>query len=179
MCKTEIMAFVREAEVGTLSAERELAFVEALCGLGNLADARNFLRLYMEQTSQMYLSCLEFMLEHNSTLFTFALSMSRSGWHRRYKNKKYLVRGGDEDILALQKDLLDEKLNIRILFTYAVSYNIELLPEVLNEVKHRAEQEAVKDGVSLQEKMAQRGVSYASIYDHQVHKLDKMRKKRA
>ena len=102
MCKTEIMAFVREAEVGTLSAERELAFVEALCGLGNLADARNFL-----------------------------------------------------------------------------SYNIELLPEVLNEVKHRAEQEAVKDGVSLQEKMAQRGVSYASIYDHQVHKLDKMRKKRA
>ena len=114
MCKTEIMAFVREAEVGTLSAERELAFVEALCGLGNLADARNFLRLYMEQTSQMYLSCLEFMLEHNSTLFTYALSMSRSGWHRRYKNKKYLVRGGDEDILALQKDLLDEKLNIRI-----------------------------------------------------------------
>ncbi len=179
MCKTEIMAFVREAEVGTLSAERELAFVEALCGLGNLADARNFLRLYMEQTSQMYLSCLEFMLEHNSTLFTYALSMSRSGWHRRYKNKKYLVRGSDEDVLTLQRDLLDEKLNIRILFTYAVSYNIELMPEVLEEVKQRAEKEAHDNGFSLQEQMMQKGVSYASIYNHQVNKLDKMRKKSA
>lgn len=179
MCNSEIMAFVREAEVKTLSVERELAFVEALCELNNLANARNFLRLYMENTSQLYLSCLEFMLQHNSTLFTFALSMSRCGWHRRYKNKKYLVRGTDEDVLALQKDLLDEALNIRVLFTYAVSYNIELFPEVLAEVKHRAEQEAAQDGVSLQEKMEQKGVSYASIYDYQVHKLDRMRQKRA
>ena len=179
MCNSEIMAFVREAEVSTLSAERELAFVEALCELNNLANARNFLRLYMEKTSQFYLKCLEFMLEHNSTLFTYALAMSRGGWHRRYKNKKYLVRGTDADVLALQKDLLDEALNIRVLFTYAVSYNIELFPEVLNEVKHRAEQEAAQDGVSLQEKMEQKGVSYASIYDYQVHKLDRMRQKRA
>ncbi len=179
MCNSEIMAFVREAEVSTLSAEKELAFVEALCELNSLANARNFLRLYMEKTSQFYLKCLEFMLEHNSTLFTYALSMSRGGWHRRYKNKKYLVRGTDEDVLTLQKDLLDEKLNIRILFTYAVSYNIELLPEVLDEVKQRAEKEAHDNGVSLQEQMAEKSVSYASIYNHQVNKLDKMRKKRA
>ena len=55
MCNSEIMAFVREAEVSTLSAERELAFVEALCELNNLANARNFLRIYMEKTSQLYL----------------------------------------------------------------------------------------------------------------------------
>lgn len=179
MCKTEIMAFVREAEVSTLSTERELAFVEALCDLGNLADARNFLRLYMEKTSQFYLKCLEFMLEHNSTLFTYALAMSRGGWHRRYKNKKYLVRGTDDDVLTLQKDLLNEKLNIRILFTYAVSYNVELMPEVLEEVKHRAEKEAHDKGISLQQQMTEKSVSYASIYNHQIHKLDKMRSKRA
>ncbi len=179
MSDSEIMAIVREAEVSTLSTERELAFVKALCGLNNLSNARNFLRLYMEKTSQLYLKCLEFMLEHNSTLFTYALSMGRGGWRKRYKNKKYLVRGTDEDILALQKDLLDEKLNIRILFTYAVSYNIQLLPEILKEVKCRAEQEAVKDGVSLQEKMMQKCVSYASIYNHQVNELDNMRMKRA
>ncbi len=179
MRDSEIMAFVRDADVSTISAEKELAFVEALCDLNNLANARNFLRLYMEKTSQFYLKCLEFMLSHNSTLFTYALAMSRSGWHRRYKNKKYLVRGSDDDVLMLQKDLLDEKLNIRILFTYAVSYNIQLMPEVLEVVKHRAEKEACDNGISLQEQMMQKCVSYASIYNHQVNKLDKMRKKGA
>ena len=177
MSSSEIIAFVREAEVSTLSVERELAFVEALCEL-SLFDARKFLRLYMEKTSQLYLQCIEYMLEHNSTLFTFALSLSRTGWHRRYKDRKYLVRGTEDDVLVLQKHLLSEKLNIRILYCYAVNFNVALLPEVLDEVKKRAEQEASENGVSLEKQMEKRGVSYASIYNYQIHHLDRMRLKR-
>ena len=81
--------------------------------------------------------------------------------------------------MALQKHLLDEKLNIRILFAYAVNYNIALKPEVLAVVKQRAEAEAAANGVSLDEQMAKKRVGYAAIYDHQLHRLDRMRKQSA
>ena len=171
MSKSEVVALslIREAEVSTLSAEKEMQFVQVLNNV-TLVDARKFLRWYMEKTSQLYL------LDNNPTLFTFALSMSRGGWHRRYKDKKYLVRGTSDDVLALQKHLLDEKLNIRILFAYAVNYNIALKPEVLAVVKQRAE---AANGVSLDEQMAKKCVGYAAIYDHQLHRLDRMRKQSA
>ena len=170
MSKSEVVALslIREAEVSTLSAEKEMQFVQVLNNV-TLVDARKFLRWYMEKTSQFYLSCLEYLLDNNPTLFTFALSMSRGGWHRRYKDKKYLVRGTSDDVLALQKHLLDEKLNIRILFAYAV----------LAVVKQRAEAEAAANGVSLDEQMAKKCVGYAAIYDHQLHRLDRMRKQSA
>lgn len=178
MKKKEILALslIREAEVSTLSAEREMVFVKVLNSV-KLADARKYLREYMNKTSQFYLSCLEYLLENNPTLFSYALSMSRSGWHRMYKNKKYLVRGTSEDVLALQKRMLDESINLRILHSYAVSYNIELHPEVLAVVKQRAEAEALQQGVSLEVLMAQKGVSYAAIYDHQVNHMDELRLK--
>lgn len=182
MSKSEIVALslIREAEVSTLSAEKEMRFVKTLCKNNvALVDARKFLRRYMEKTWQFYLSCLEYLLDHNPTLFTFALSMSRSGWHRRYKDRKYLVRGTSDDVLTLQKRLLDERLNIRILFTYAVNCNIELKPEVLAVVKERAEKEAAANGVSLDEQMAKKCVGYAAIYNHQLHRLDRMRKQNA
>lgn len=180
MSKSEIVALslIREAEVSTLSAEKEMQFVQVLNNV-TLVDARRFLRWYMEKTSQFYLSCLEYLLDNNPTLFTFALSMSRGGWHRRYKDRKYLVRGTADDVLTLQKRLLDERLNIRILFAYAVNYNIELKPEVLAVVKERAEKEAAANGVSLDEQMAKKCVGYAAIYDHQLHRLDRMRKQSA
>ena len=168
MSKSEVVALslIREAEVSTLSAEKEMQFVQVLNNV-TLVDARKFLRWYMEKTSQFYLSCLEYLLDNNPTLFTFALSMSRGGWHRRYKDKKYLVRGTSDDVLALQKHLLDEKLNIA------------LKPEVLAVVKQRAEAEAAANGVSLDEQMAKKCVGYAAIYDHQLHRLDRMRKQSA
>ena len=168
MSKSEVVALslIREAEVSTLSAEKEMQFVQVLNNV-TLVDARKFLRWYMEKTSQFYLSCLEYLLDN------------RGGWHRRYKDKKYLVRGTSDDVLALQKHLLDEKLNIRILFAYAVNYNIALKPEVLAVVKQRAEAEAAANGVSLDEQMAKKCVGYAAIYDHQLHRLDRMRKQSA
>ena len=154
MSKSEVVALslIREAEVSTLSAEKEMQFVQVLNNV-TLVDARKFLRWYMEKTSQFYLSCLEYLLDNNPTLFTFALSMSRGGWHRRYKDKKYLVRGTSDDVLAL--------------------------PEVLAVVKQRAEAEAAANGVSLDEQMAKKCVGYAAIYDHQLHRLDRMRKQSA
>ena len=84
MSKSEVVALslIREAEVSTLSAEKEMQFVLELNKV-TLVAARKFLRWYMEKTSQFYLSCLEYLLDNNPTLFTFALSMRRGGWHRR------------------------------------------------------------------------------------------------
>lgn len=178
MSKNETMALslIREAEVNTLSVEKELQFVQSLCKM-TLVNARKFLSIYMEKTSQLYLACLDYLLDHASTLFVQALAISRGNWHRRYKNKKYLVRGTDDDVLKLQQHLLDEKLNIRILFGYAVNFNIELKPSVLAVVKERAEKEAAENGVSLVEMMNRGGVTYAAIYNHQLYGLDRMRSK--
>ncbi len=174
MSYPEVMAFVREADVKGLSSEKEFAFVQALCEKEmRLIDARTFLRKYLEKTSSLYFKCLEYMLDNSPTLFTFALSLSRGGWHRRYKNRKYLCNGTPEEILALQKRLLAG--NIRLLFAYAVNYNIGLFPEVLAEVKGKAIAEAVENGIALEEQIARKGVTYAAIYNHQANKLDCMR----
>ena len=68
MSKSEVVALslIREAEVSTLSAEKEMQFVQVLNNV-TLVDARKFLRWYMEKTSQFYLSCLEYLLDNNPT----------------------------------------------------------------------------------------------------------------
>ncbi len=172
------LSLIREAEVSAVCAENECAFMHALCQM-SLFNARKFLRMYMDnlKTSQFYLQSLDYLLDNNPTLFTFALALSRSGWHRRYKNKKYLVRGGISQVAALQEHLL--KSDIRTLFTYAVNYNIALQPEVLEIVRERALKEAETVGSSLEELMTQKGVSYATIYAYQMTQMDRMRGKRA
>lgn len=52
MSKSEVVALslIREAEVSTLSAEKEMQFVQVLNNV-TLVDARKFLRWYMEKTS--------------------------------------------------------------------------------------------------------------------------------
>ena len=174
------LSLIREAAVSTPCAEKECAIVKALCD-SSLLEARELLRMYMEKvkTSQFYLQTLEYLLDHNPTLFTYALDLSRGGWHRRYKDRKYLVRGSLENVKTLQKHLLDEKVSIRVLFTYAVSYNIALQPEILEVVHTRALKEAEKSGVSLEELMDVKNVSYAAIYAYQLREMDRMRRKRA
>ena len=105
------LSLIREAAVSTPCAEKECAIVKALCD-SSLLEARELLRMYMEKvkTSQFYLQTLEYLLDHNPTLFTYALDLSRGGWHRRYKDRKYLVRGSLENVKTLQKHLLDEKV---------------------------------------------------------------------
>ncbi len=180
MKETEKLALslIREAEVNAVCVERECAFMHALCQM-SLSSARRFLRMYMDnlKTTQFYLQSLDYLLDNNPTVFTFALVFSRGGWHRRYKNKKYLVRGGVSQVAALQEHLL--RSDIRTLFMYAVTYNIALQPHVLEIVHQRALQEAKSAGSSLEELMTRKPVSYAAIYAYQTSQMDRMRGKRA
>lgn len=165
----KVMAILEDADVQKGVAAHELTFIKAVCDPSlKLIDARKALSVYMEKQAALNLESLFYLLDHSQTLFSYALALSRKGWHRRYKNKKHFCSGSIEDILALQMRLLKE--NIRTLFAYAVNSNIELLPEALSALKEKAAAEAA-NGQPL---TVNRGMSYAAIYDYQLNRLDRM-----
>ena len=167
--KYGLQSLISEAAVRELSLEQEMLLMQRLCKI-KLENARKFLQQYLANAKQLYLSCLNYLLEKSRELFLCALACRRRGWGRLYKNKRYLVKGSLDDELVLQKSLLDEPL--RVLFSYSVSANVQLLPEVLAVVKQRAEQEAEAESVSLEELMTRKSVAYATIYNHQMYHLD-------